>query len=292
MKSKLKAVSFLTAVLLIFISFSFLQYNSSFAIINKTQKDSLPAVPYQPSIKRGWVGQYVYELNFTGKGNKPAPFMYNVSINRLHTGFVELSNEIRGAIRVNQPDKNNATRWESWIAEGKKPSWNYVNDTVNQVTVITSDKCCRTPHNHQFTVTTGSKEILTKGETHYVDLQIDRQTGTWILSVPKTIFKADMWDKWNVAGKKLNNYIREIEENTKGKDMKLQEVGDDLQGLKTWDTITGIIKPGQREIVIRRSIPLVYKHYLWHTDNGTEVFITPAVKGKMEFILTLKRVGE
>lgn len=291
MKSKLNAFSFFKAGLFIFISFSFLQHNSSFALINKTQKDSLPLIPYQPSVKRGWVGQYVYEINFRGKGNKPAPFMYNVSFNRLHTGFVELSNEIRGAIRVNQPDKNNTIRWESWIAAGKKPSWNYVNDTITEVTVITSDNCCRTPHNHYLTVTSGNKETLTKGETTSVDLQIDRQTGTWILSVPKTVFKADLYEKWNVLGKKLNNYVREKEENMNGEDLKLQQLYH-LNGLAEWDTIQGTIKPGQREIVIRRSIPLEYKHYLWDTDDGSKVFITPVVKGELQFRLILQRVGD
>jgi len=291
MKSNLKAISFLTAVLFIFFSFSFLHQKSSFAVINKTQKDSLPSLPYQPSVKRGWVGQYVYELNFRGKGNKPAPFMYNVSFNRLHTGFVELSNEIRGAIRVNQPDKNNTIRWESWIAAGKKPSWNYVNDTITEVTVITSDPCCRTPHNHYLTVSSGNKETLTKGETKSVDLQIDRQTETWILSVPKTVFKADLYEKWNVLGKKLNNYVREKEENMNGEDLKLQQLYD-LNGLAEWDTIQGTIKPGQREIIIRRSIPLEYKHYLWHATDGRKVFITPAVKGELQFRLLLQRVGD
>ena len=291
MKSNIRATYFLTAMFFIFISLSFLQHNSSFDVLKKIQKNSLPLLPYQPSVKRGWVGQYVYELNFRGKGNKPAPFMYNVSYNRLHTGFVELSNEVRGAIRVNQPDKNNTIRWESWIAAGRKPSWNYVKDTITEVTVITSDDCCRTPHNHYLTVTSGNKETLTKGETHYVDLQIDRQSETWILSVPKTVFKANLYEKWNVLGKKLNNYVRETEENMNGEDLKLKELYD-LKGLADWDTVQGTIKPGQREIMIRRSIPLEYKHYLWHTNDGREVFITPVVKGELQFRLLLKRVGD
>jgi hypothetical protein len=166
-----------------------------------------------------------------------------------------------------------------------------VKDTITEVTVITSDDCCRTPHNHYLTVTSGNKETLTKGETHYVDLQIDRQTETWILSVPKTVFKANLYEKWNVLGKKLNNYVRESEENMNGEDLKLNELYD-LKGLADWDTVQGTIKPGQREIMIRRSIPLEYKHYLWHANDGREVFITPVVKGELQFRLLLKRVGD
>ncbi len=291
MNNKIYKRLLILPVLLSVIGYSFSITQNSFTTTT-VFADSLPIIDYAPLVKRGWVGQYVYRLNYKGKGNMPAPFRYDVSYNRVHTGFVELSREINAAIRVNQADKNNATRWESWIAEGKKPSWNNVHDSIQQVTVITSDKCCRTPHNHQLIVTTGSNEAYTKGETYFADLQIDRQTGTWILSVPKTMFKADLWEQWKVVGKKLNNYIREKEENMKGKNMKLQDVGDDLQGMKTWDTITGIIKPGQREIILRRSIPLAYSHYLWHTDNGKEVLITPVAKGSMEFTLTLKRVGD
>lgn len=72
---------------------------------------------------KGWVGQYVYEIKFEGRQSlKPWKFdhLYDIKINRVHTGFVELTSEVRGAIRTNQPDKNNGARWESWIPIGTK----------------------------------------------------------------------------------------------------------------------------------------------------------------------------
>jgi hypothetical protein len=258
-------------------------------LLSFAHQDSLPVVPYQPQVKNGWVGQYVYRVRFRGKGNQPAPFRYEVSFNHVHTGFAELSREIRGPLKVNQPDRYNQERWESWIATAKGRGWSYLADTVKEVTVITSDNCCLTPHNFTFYAQAGSRQQLTESPVSSIDLQIDWQTGTWTLSLPNFQVKTQVYEKWNVFDKKLqkNNYIRVKEETRE------VEGGIGLMNtaLALADTLQGQIRPGQTEIVIRRKIPLTYKSYLWDdAKTGKPVHITPLATGFMDFALTLRRV--
>jgi len=273
--------------LLILLCFAF-SFTKPFINTSKANThDSLPSIPYQPTMKNGWVGQYVFRVQFRGKGNRPAPHRYDVSFNHIHTSYAELSREIRYPIRVNQPDKNNNSRWESWIAEGKKKSWNYIADTIKEVTVITSDKCCRTPHNFIYYATAGSSAHLKLGDASSIDLQIDWQTGTWILSLPGFAVKTAVYEKWNVYDKKLqvNNYIRIKEENYE------PEIGLEYEKFfpKLRDTLQGFIKPGQKVLEIKRTFPVTYKSYLW--DNREEVYITPFSKGVIEFELILCRIN-
>ena len=107
--------------------------------------DTLPPMPKAPEVKNGWLGTYTYTVKLKGSGNQPNPYSYYASFHRVHTGFVEFTREVRGAIRVNQPDKYNKDRWESWLSNGTKKSWNYINDTLKAVSVITSDACAYHP---------------------------------------------------------------------------------------------------------------------------------------------------
>ena len=96
----------------------------------------MPDIPYKPSIKKGWVGQYVYQINFddtsTAK-NDPYKTYYSVKANGTYSGFIEFPTEVRGAIRVNQPDKNNTIRWESWIRSGTSYSYSNVDVKVKSL---------------------------------------------------------------------------------------------------------------------------------------------------------------
>lgn len=68
----------------------------------------LPEIDYKPTLSKGWMGQYVYELHFDGKsGLKSAkgevPF-YRIKSDRIHTGYVEFPTEVRGAIYTSLPE--------------------------------------------------------------------------------------------------------------------------------------------------------------------------------------------
>jgi hypothetical protein len=235
------------------------------------------------------VGQYVYRVQFRGQGNRPAPYRYEFAFNHVHTGFAELTREMRGAIRVNQPDKYNTTRWESWIGEGRKKCWSYLADTVREVTVITSDPCCRTPHSFTFYANAGRPTQLLESPASSIDLQIDWQTGSWTLAVPDFQVKTQVYEKWDVYDKKLqkNNHIR-VKEETREVEARLGLMNT---ALALPDTLQGRIRPGQTEIVIKRKIPLTYKSYLWHDlAKGQEVYITPLAQGFLDVELTLRRV--
>jgi hypothetical protein len=254
--------------------------------INQTFGDSLPLLPEESNVKRGWVGQFLYKVKLNGRGTQPKPYSYYVNYHRIHTGYIELSSEIKGAMRTNTPDRYNEKRWESWIPQGSKKSWNYINDSLHQVTVITSDQCCLTPHDNFRIIKAGSVSQLKQGITHGYDLQIDYNTGTYILSMPIVRCNAQQTEIWyvNKDAKPKNNYLRNVNE-TSTEEFKTYGY------FNAHDTIMGYISRGQKEIVIRRTASIYYEEYLYHDAKGKAVNITPSTKGTVEFILTLKRVG-
>jgi len=250
-----------------------------------TMADTLPPMPKAPEVKNGWLGTYTYTVKLKGSGNQPKPYSYYASFHRVHTGFVEFTREVRGAIRVNQPDKYNKDRWESWLSNGTKKSWNYINDTLKAVSVITSDACCRTPHDHLRVIRAGDAKNWKEGFTHNMDLQIDHLTGTYILSVPLATTDAQDHEQWKVRkdAAPKNNYLRDVDE-TRTMTFKT------YQQMNEADTIMGTFRKGQKEIVINRNAPFIYEELLWHDDNGKAVFITPKSTGTVEFKLVLKRI--
>jgi hypothetical protein len=254
-------------------------------MIHHTFNDSFPVLPEPPTVKRGWVGQFLYTVKLNGRGTQPKPYSYYVKYDRIHTGYVELTSEIKGAIRANAPDKYNAQRWESWIPQGSKKSWNYINDSLHQVTVITSDDCCLTPHDNFRITKAGSRTALKEGITHNYEIQIDYSTGSYILSMPLVRCDAEQIEIWyvNKDAKPKNNYLRNVNDTSTG-EFKINGY------FNPHDTIMGSITRGQKEIVISRTAPISYSQYLYHGAKGA-VYITPVSKGTVEYTLTLKRIG-
>lgn len=250
-----------------------------------TMEDTLPPMPKPPTIKNGWLATYTYTVKVKGSGNQPKPYSYYVNFHQVHTGFVELIREYRGAIRVNQPDKYNKERWESWIPIGMKKSWNYINDTLKAVTVITSDVCCRTPHDHLRVIRAGDTNNWKEGLTHNMDLQIDYETGTFIISMPLAKTDAEDHETWKVRKDVVpkNNYLRDVDEK-RTINFKVN------QQLNKEDTLMGTFTKGQKDIRIQRTVPYYYDEFLWNDTNGKPVFITPRVTGTITFSLVVKRI--
>ena len=247
--------------------------------------DTLPPMPKPPAVKNGWLGTYTYQFRLKGSGNQPKPYSYYAHFQRVHTGFVEFTREVRGAIRVNQPDKYNADRWESWLSIGTKKSWNYINDTLKAVTVITSDACCRTPHDHLRVIRAGDSKQWQEGFTHNMDLQIDHLNGTFILSAPLATTDAQehVWWKVSKDAAPKNNYLRDVDE-------KRTINFKASQHLNEQDTLMGTFRKGQKEIIIQRTVPQEFTELLWEEDGGKKVHITPKATGTMTFTLILKRI--
>jgi hypothetical protein len=248
---------------------------------------SLPPLPAEPAIKRGWVGTFKYTVRMKGSGNQPKPYYYFVNFNQIHTGYIEFTHQAKVPIRVNQPDQYNAQRWESWTPIGRKKSYNYVNDSLFEITVITSDPCCLTPHDHYRIARAGSHKEWKEGVSHGCDLQMDYTTGTYILSMPRIICEAQFTEiyKVNKDAKPKNNHLRNVNESGK--------VNYKTSSLfNAMDTLMGTIKRGQTEIVIHRTAPITYKSYLWHDAQKGELYITPFVKGTVVFEMRIRRVGD
>lgn len=257
---------------------------------------TVPKLDYTPSVKKGWVGQYVYQIEFDGKQTlKPTKFehSYELKIRRIHSGFVELTSEIRGAIRTNQSDRNNGTRWESWIPIGKKEtSWSLVDEfirtTYSSFPSLASAAADKYPVLRQIekNIRYSSNGTWVRGRTHYVDLQIDHLEGKFSLAVPKVEYTLD-GEQWGTK------FLSGSSEPTTYRETLKSNLDNDHQGSHIllpidWDIVNGTYSEGQKEIVIRRRIPVKFEPGPFEERN--KKFQLPATTGFMDFYLLLKKV--
>ncbi|MBS1793417.1 MAG: hypothetical protein JSS81_06160 [Acidobacteria bacterium] len=256
---------------------------------------TFPKIDYTPKVSKGWVGQYLYAIKFDGRQSlRPTKFdyLYDVKIERVHTGFVELTSEVRGAIRTNQPDKNNGARWESWIPIGTKiTSWSMQDEFVKtafaaypNLGVAAVDKysaLVQLERNIRYT-TNGA---WVRGRTHYCDLQIDHATGKYTLAVPKVEFVLEGED-WGTRIGPDGKTVAPYREKIKG---DLTHQGSVFLSPIEWDILSGDFAEGQREIVVRRRIPVKYAPEPFE-ERGKK-YQLPATTGFIDFYMVLTRVG-
>jgi hypothetical protein len=263
------------------------------ATVSLAQKDTLPEmkmpeIEYKPAIKIGWVGQYVYELHFNGKSSLKTPKaevpLYRVKTDRTHTGYVEFPTEIKGAIRSNQPDKNNKERYESWIRKGTSKSWSKVMDSLKSVEYLgvmgdfvnigTIEK--NTVHN--------SNGNWVQGAMYNCDMQIDYTEGKYSFAMPYVSLEMDE-EEWGVE-----TYFKPAKNVPFQKKIKTRLESRNLSSLQLgeWGLITGSFQKDQKEIVIRKRIPFLLQPVT--IQKGKEVKL-PAVKGYIDFYLVLKKIG-
>ncbi len=258
-----------------------------------SQKDSLPEIkfpeiPYKASIKKGWVGQYIYQINFddtsTAK-NDPYKTYYSVKANCTYSGFIEFPTEVRGAIRVNQPDKYNTARWESWIRSGTSYSYSNVDVKVKSLEPHAATPISGITGTIEKTITLSSGGEWIKGWMFNCDLQIDHTEGKYSLAVP--------YVNYDLKGGKeqyITTTIRPAKKDTVIKEMNSRHDFRDYIYVNTggnWEFITGNFKRGQTEIVIRERIPFVLQQTV---TRNTKLIKLSAAKGYMDFYLILKRL--
>jgi hypothetical protein len=269
-------------LLLCFASLAFTLNNA--AAQEKTLPEmQLPTLEYKPTIKTGWVGQFVYQFTFDdstsgGKGRDRA--YYHIIVNRINSGFVELSSEIRGAIRSNQPDKNNEQRYESWISSGTKYAWSK-HDETDTVIVPTArqgiDGIIGRLEKY-FRYTSGDNWI--KGWIKNTDLQIDYTTGKYSFAVPLVTYDLE-------GDETMVNIIYKPEKkdiSSKKAKRTFSATANSYLSLADWNILEGSFKEGQQEIIIRERIPVKLEPS--HNDKKL-----PAKTGYIDFLLVLKKVG-
>lgn len=246
-----------------------------------------PSVSYTPKIKKGWTGQFVYEIHFDGESSGmfgKFKQYYKIKADCIHTGFIEFPTEVRGAIRVNQPDKNNTTRWESWIRSGTSFTYSNVDVTIK------SDERTSAMGNDAIT---GSVEKTTryssaggwaKGWLANTDLQIDHTTGKYTLAVPNVEYEQPGTEQQittTYKPAKKDSITRSINSRHDYKDLAYIQFPE-------WSVLEGEFKSGQTEIIIRRRIPVLLQQTV--TEKGKPVKLS-AAKGFMDFYVVLKKIG-
>lgn len=243
----------------------------------------LPEIPYKPAIKKGWVGQFVYTLRFndsTGTGKGKNKVYYHVIVNRTNSGYVEFPTEIRGAIRSNQPDKNNVQRYESWIGSGTKNAWSKHDeiDTVIVPTALLGRDGITGQLQKYYRYTSDSNWI--KGFISNTDLQIDHVTGKYSFAVPLVDYTLEGTETM------METVYSPAKKNTSNRKDNKQQRLTNLSYLSfgEWNLLEGSFKEGQQEIIIRQRIPVL----LDQSYNDKKL---PVKKGFMEFYLVLKKVG-
>ncbi len=243
----------------------------------------MPEIPYKPSIKKGWVGQFVYQLNFndsTGTGKGKTRAYYHIMVNRINSGYVEFPSEVRGAIRSNQPDKNNVQRYESWISSGTKNSWSKHDetDTIIEPTARMGVDGIIGRLEKYYRYTSGDNWI--KGWITNTDLQIDHTTSKYSFAVP--LLEYELEGDETIVDIVYTPAKKDVRNRKDNKRHGLKNIS--YHGMGEWNILEGNFKEGQQEIIIRERIPVT----LEPSYNDKKL---PVKKGFMDFYLVLKKIG-
>jgi len=205
---------------------------------------------------------------------------YHVIVNRTNSGYVEFPTEIRGAIRSNQPDKNNVQRYESWIGSGTKNAWSKHDeiDTVIAPTGLLGRDGITGRLDKYYRYNSDTNWI--KGFISNTDLQIDHVTGKYSFAVPLveyTLEGSETMIETVYSPAKKNTVNRKDNKQHRLTNISYLSFGD-------WNMLEGNFKEGQQEIIIRQRIPV-------SLDQSYNDKKLPVKKGFMEFYLVLKKVG-
>jgi hypothetical protein len=260
---------------------------SSFAQTEVLPEMKFPDIEYKPSIKKGWVGQYVYELHFDGKSSLKTPKaevpLYRVKTDRTHTGYVEFPTEIRGAIRVNQPDKNNKERYESWIRSGRSKSWSKVMDSIKSVGYLGRQGDFVNIGTLETNTAHNSNGNWVQGDMYNCDMQIDYTEGKYSFAVPHVSLEMEE-EEWGVETyfKPAKNipFQRKIKTRIESRNLTYLQFDE-------WSMITDSFHKDQKEIVIRKRIPVLLQQT---TTQGIKDIKLPAVKGHIDFYMVLRKI--
>jgi hypothetical protein len=270
-----------------FLSVLFLTSSSLFAQTNNLPEIKLPDIPYKPSITKGWVGQYVYELHFDGKSSlKTArgevPY-YRIKSDRIHTGYVEFPTEVRGAIRSNQPDKYNKERYESWIRSGSSTSWSKIADTIKTILYTGRMGDIANTGTMETNYARNSNGNWVEGWMDGCDMQIDHTTGLYSFTLPGVSFETEE-DIWGVETTFKPSTKKPFQRKNKA---RLGNTNVTYLQIDQPEFIIDSFKKDQKEIVIRKRIPVLLQQT---TTQGIKDIKLPAVKGFMDFYLVLRKM--
>jgi hypothetical protein len=277
MKSFIKTLAAVSFVLMMF----------SLNVVNAQTKAlpeiAFPELPYAPDVKKGWVGQFVYQLKFndsTGGGKGKDRVYYHIIIDRTNSGFIELTSEVRGAIRSNQPDKNNGQRYESWIGSGTKKSWSK-HDEIDTVIAPVGQQVSMaiTGRLDKYSRYTSDGKWL-QGWITNTDLQIDYTTGKYSFAIPIANYNIE-GDETMVeyTFKPEKKDVRNRKENR-----TFNSSSASYLSFGEWNIVEGSFKEGQKEIIIRERIPVTLDQS--HNDKKL-----PPKKAFIDFFMVLKKVG-
>jgi hypothetical protein len=264
----------------------------SCALLVQAQNDTLPemnfpSVPYTPKIKKGWVGQFVYEIHFDGESSGMLGTFkqfYKVKADCVHSGFIEFPTEVKGAIRVNQPDKNNGSRWESWIRSGTSFTFSNVDVTITsaeQTTKMPNDAITGTLERK---ATWSSAGGWAKGWLANTDLQIDHSTGTYTFAVPTLEYEqagTEQFITTTFSPAKKDTIITSTNSRHGYSDFYYLQMGE-------WSMVSGPFREGQTDLIIRKRIPLLLQQTI---KRGIKEIKLSAAKDYMDFYVVLKRIG-
>jgi hypothetical protein len=258
-------------------------------VLSQTLPDiKMPDIEYKPSLTKGWVGQYVYEMHFEGKSSLKSakgevPY-YRIKSDRIHTGYVEFPTEVRGAIRSNQPDKNNTERYESWIRKGSSKSWSKISDSIKTIQFTGRMGDIVQTGTMETNYARNSNENWITGWMDGCDMQIDHTTGLYNFTLPGASFEIEE-DIWGVETTFKPATKKPFQRKNK---IRLSNANTTYLHFELPDEITGPFQKDQREIVIRKRIPVLLQQT---TTQGTKDIKLPPAKGFMDFYLVLKKLG-
>jgi len=244
----------------------------------------LPETVHKPTITKGWMGQYVYELHFNDSiyyknGNYEKGI--RVRADNTYTGYIEFPTEVKGAIRSNQPDKNNTTRYESWIGSGTHNSWSLINDTIKRTAPLGVMGSTSVTGKVQTISVFSSDGNWVKGWMNNADLQIDHTEKKYSLAIPVVTF--DMEE--NTWGEEVYfKPSKKVPVSRKNK-QSCNYISIVPLSESDWNFVEDIFRDNQNEIIIRKRIPLSLGLEV-EKGNATSLLTK---KGYMDFYLDLRK---
>ncbi len=225
-----------------------------------------------------WRGDFTITIKGSGRvANELIKATWTVD--RMAAGTIVLDRTFRGGAIAGTPNTRDTSRYESWIANAKRPITMQVHDSGTFYGPLFSPKNIRLDTQRWTCPAAGSSDA--SGKVASAILQFDYQAGTFTFETPRFYAKCDLYHRrefvkgppeWMAKAPVMLSSPVDVE----------FEIIHQLMQPAEWFKISGPFKAGQTEIVLTRTFP-----FKWPLQ--TEMFPGGALDAQL--VLVLRKTG-
>ncbi len=225
-----------------------------------------------------WRGDFTITIKGSGRvANELIKATWNVD--RQATGTIVLDRAFRGGAIAGTPNTRDTSRYESWIANTKRPITMQVHDSGTFYGPLFSPKNIRFDTQRWTCPAAGSSDA--SGKVASATLQFDYQAGTFTFETPRFYAKCDVYDRREFVKGPPEWMAKAPVMLSSGVDLEFEIIHRLVQPAE-WFKISGPFKAGQTEIVLTRTFP-----FKWPLQ--TEMFPGGALDAQL--VLVLRKTG-